>query len=119
MHPDAVTWAFLVNQELVLEVCRAKIYFFTFYTFDVSEIFCKRVVQPRSKYSYCIFLKELCLVSVCWILNNALAVFHVLCVFWFLYCVQLYHQYLAPYVVLSSKYILLYNVHGVSGESII
>ena len=27
------------------------------------------------------------------------------------------HQYLAPYAVLSSIYIYLYNVHGVSGES--
>ena len=26
----------------------------------------------RPKYSYCIFLKGLCWVSVCWILNNAL-----------------------------------------------
>ena len=41
-------------------------------TFDVSQIFWQRVVQPRPKYSYCILLKGLCWVSVCWILNNAL-----------------------------------------------
>ena len=46
-------------------------------------------------------------------------VFHVLDVFWFLFCAQLYHQYLAPYAVSSSKYKQLYNVHGVSGESAI
>ena len=59
--------------------------------------------QLKPKYSYCIFLKGLCWFSVCWILNNAL--FHVLGVFWFLFCVLLYHKYLSPYAVLSSKYI--------------
>ena len=28
-------------------------------------------------------------------------------VFWFLFCVMMYHQYLAPYAVLSSKYYIL------------
>ena len=37
---------------------------------SVSQIFWQRVVQTRPKYSYCIFLKGLCWVSVCWILNN-------------------------------------------------
>ena len=49
-----------------------KFEFFSFKTFDVSLIFWQRVVQTRPKYSYCIFLKGLCWVSVCWILNNAL-----------------------------------------------
>ena len=46
--------------------------FFSFNTFDVSRIFWQCVVQTRPKYSYCIFLRELCLVSVGWILNNPL-----------------------------------------------
>ena len=46
--------------------------FFSFNTFDVSQIFWQQVVQPRPKYSYCILLKGLYWVSVCWILNNAL-----------------------------------------------
>ena len=45
---------------------------FSFNTFDVSQIFWQRIVQTRPKYSYCISLKGLCWVSVCWILNNAL-----------------------------------------------
>ena len=44
--------------------------FFSFNTFDVSQIFWQRVEHPRPKYSYCIPLKGLCWVSVCWILNN-------------------------------------------------
>ena len=39
-------------------------------TLLMSVIFWQRVVQPRPKYSYCIFLKGLCWVSVCWILNK-------------------------------------------------
>ena len=49
-----------------------KFEFFSFNTFDVSQIFRQRVVQPRPKYIYCILLKGLCWVSVCWILNSAL-----------------------------------------------
>ena len=58
--------------------------FFTL-TLDVSEIFWQRVVQTRPKYSYCIFLKGLRWVSVCWILNNALC--SMSWVFSGLYCV--------------------------------
>ena len=36
-----------------------KFEFFSFNTFDVSQIFWQRVVQTRPKYSYCIFLKGL------------------------------------------------------------
>ena len=49
-----------------------KFEFFSFNTFDVSQIFRQRVVQLSPKYSDWIFLKGLCWVSVCWILNNAL-----------------------------------------------
>ena len=45
-----------------------KFEFFSFNTFDVSQIFWQRIVQTRLQYSYCIFLKGLCWVSVCWIL---------------------------------------------------
>ena len=89
----------LIKNELQKFV-ELKFEFFSLNTFDVSQIFWQRVVQPRPKCSYCILLKVLCWVSVCWILNNAL-----LDVFWFLYCATLCHQYLAPYAVLSSKYI--------------
>ena len=49
-----------------------KFEFFSFNTFDVSQIFWQRVVQQSPKYSYCILLKVLWWVSVCWILNHAL-----------------------------------------------
>ena len=60
-------------------LCQLKYEFFSFNTFDVFQIFWQRVVQPRPKYSYCIFLKGLCWVSVCWLLNNALC--SMFCVF--------------------------------------
>ena len=56
----------------VEELAELKFEFFSFNTFDVSQIFWQRVVQARPKYSYCILLKGFCWVSVCWILNNAL-----------------------------------------------
>ena len=66
------SWAVLAHQEWVPEICRAQIcQFYSFNTFYVSQIFWQRVVQPRPKYSYCILLKGLCWVSVCWILNHA------------------------------------------------
>ena len=43
--------------------------------------------------------------GLCLLRNAEHSVFHVLDVFWFLFCVPLYHQYLAPYAVLSFKYI--------------
>ena len=55
----------LIRKELQFE-------FFSFNTFNVPQIFCQCIVQTRPKYSYWIFLKELCWVSVCWIMNNAL-----------------------------------------------
>ena len=74
-----------------------KFEFFSFNTFDVSEIFWQRVVQTRPKYSYCIFLKGLCWVSACWILNNTLrSMSWVLCGFYFVpHCViNIFHNML-------------------------
>ena len=56
----------------VEKLVELKFEFFSFNTFDVSQIFWQRVIQARPKYSYCILLKGLCWVSVCWILNKAL-----------------------------------------------
>ena len=62
-------WLIRNGVETLVEL---KFEYFSFNTFDVSQIFWQRFVQPRPKYSYCILLKVLCWVSVCWILNNAL-----------------------------------------------
>ena len=62
-------WLIMNGIEKLVEL---KFEFLSFNTFDVSQIFWQRVVQPRPKYSYSILLKGLCWVSVCWILNNAL-----------------------------------------------
>ena len=71
---DAVTysWVFLAGQEWCRVTFELKFEFFSFNNLGVPQIFWQRVVQPRPKYSYCIFLKGLCWVSVRWILNNAL-----------------------------------------------
>ena len=61
----------LIRNELQIFV-ELKFEFLSFNTFDVSQIFWQRVVEPRPKYSYCILLKGLCWVSICWIQNNAL-----------------------------------------------
>ena len=45
---------------------------FEFFSFDLSQIFWQRVLQPRPNYSYCIFLKGLFWVSLCWVLNSVL-----------------------------------------------
>ena len=67
-----IVWHFwLIRNELQKHI-KIKYEFFSFNTFDVPQIFWQRVVQPRPKYSYCIILKGLCWVSICWILNNAL-----------------------------------------------
>ena len=68
---DTVGHFWLIRNELQ-KLVELKFEFFSFSTFDVSKIFWQRVVQPRPKYTCCIFLKGLCWVSVCWILNNAL-----------------------------------------------
>ena len=68
---DIVDHFWLIRNELQKFV-ELKFEFFSFNTLDVSQIFWQRVVQTRPKYSYCIFLKGFCWVSVCWILNNAL-----------------------------------------------
>ena len=97
---DIVGHFWLIRNELQkaqIEVC-------SFDTFDVSQIFWQRVVQPRPKYSYCILLKGLCWLFVCWIPNNALCSMSWM-FFGFLLCAPLCNQYLAPYAVLSSKYI--------------
>ena len=62
-------WLIRNGQEKLVEL---KFQFFSFNTFEVSQIFWQQVVQPRPKYSDCILLKGLCWVSVYWILNNAL-----------------------------------------------
>ena len=97
------SWAFLAGQEWCRETCRAQIFIFSFNTFDVSQTFWQQVVQLRPKYSYCTLLKWFCLVSVCWVLSNALC--SMPWMFSGFYCAQLCHQYLAPYAMLSSKYI--------------
>ena len=68
---DIVGHFWLIRNELQ-KLDELKFEFFNVNTFDVSQIFWQRVVQPTLKYSYCILLKGLCWVSVCWILNNAL-----------------------------------------------
>ena len=65
---DIVGHFWLVRNELQKFV-ELKFDFLSFNTFDVSQIFWQRVVQPRPKYSYCILLKGLCWVSVCRILT--------------------------------------------------
>ena len=71
--PDAVTqlgifgWSGMVSRNLSSSNLN-----FSVLTLLMSQIFWQRVVQPRPKYSYCILLKVLCWVSICWILNNAL-----------------------------------------------
>ena len=66
------SWTFLLIRNELQKFVELKFEFFSFNTFDVSQIFSQRVVQPRPKYSYCIFLQGLCWVSVCWMLNDAL-----------------------------------------------
>ena len=68
---DTLGHFWLIRNELQ-KLVELKFEFFSFNTFDVSQIFWQRVVQLRPKYSYCILVKGLCWVSVCWILNNAL-----------------------------------------------
>ena len=67
---DIIGHFWLIRNELQ-KFIELKFELFSFNTFNVSQIFWQRVVQTRPKYSYCIFLKGLCWVSVCWILNNA------------------------------------------------
>ena len=92
---DIVGHFWLIRNELQ-KLDELKFEFFSFNTFDVSQIFWQPVVQPRPKYSYCIFLKGLCWVSVCCILNNVLC--SMSCVFsaWFLYCanINIWHHML-------------------------
>ena len=70
-YGDIVEDFWLIGNELQ-KLEEFKFQFFTFHTFDVSQIFWQWVVQPNPKYSYCILLKGLCWVSDCWILNNTL-----------------------------------------------
>ena len=70
-YGDIVRHFWLIRNELQ-KLVELKFEFFSLNTFNVSQIFLQCVVQPRPKYSYCIFIKGLCWVSVCWILNNAL-----------------------------------------------
>ena len=94
-----------------------KLEFFSFNT-SMSQIFWPRVVQPRPKYSYCIFLKGLCWVSVCRVLNNTLCsmswVFFV-----FILCLIVPLIFGTICCAIFQIYIIIYNVHGVSKESVI
>ena len=67
-----IVWHFRLIRNQLQKFVELKFELFSFNTFDVSQIFWQRIVQPRPKYSYCIFLNGFCWVSVCWILNNAL-----------------------------------------------
>ena len=69
---DIVAIFFMPIRNEIWKFVELKLKFFSFNTFDVSQIFWQRVAQPGHKHSYAIFLKGLCFVSVCWILNNAL-----------------------------------------------
>ena len=98
---DIVGYFWLIRNELQKFV-RLKVEFFSFNTFNVSQIFWQWVIQTRPKYSYCIFLKGLCWVSVCWILNNPLCSMSL--VFSGFYFVnQCAINIWSPYAVLSSK----------------
>ena len=68
---DLVGYFGLIRNELQ-KLDAQKFEFFSFITFDVSQIFWQQVVQQSPKHSYCLFLKGLCRVSVCWVLNNTL-----------------------------------------------
>ena len=94
------SWAFLAHQEWTLEICRAQIWIFQFSHFRcLSEILatgCSSEAQTQLLYFLIGTLMGFCLLDI---------VFHVLCVFCFLFCVPFCHQYLAPHAVLFSKYI--------------
>ena len=68
---DIVGNFWLIRNELQKFV-EFKFELFSVNTFDVFQIFWQWVVRTRPKYRYWIFLKGLCWVSVCWIVNNAL-----------------------------------------------
>ena len=68
---DIVGHFWLIRNELQ-KLIELKFEFFSFNTFDVSQIFWQRVVQRWPKYSYCLLLKGFSWVSVFWILNDAL-----------------------------------------------
>ena len=73
LHDAVTVGQFWLIRNKLQKIVELKFEFLSFNTFDVSQLFCQRIVQTRPKYSYCIFLKGLCWVSVCWILNNALS----------------------------------------------
>ena len=66
------SWAFLAHQEWAPETCQAQILIFQFLHFRRLSDILATSCTTEAKYSYCILLKGLCWVSVCWILNNAL-----------------------------------------------
>ena len=89
---------------------------FSVLTLDVSPIFWQRVVQPRPKYSYCIFLKGLCWVSVCWVMNNSqCSISGMFSTFYFVpHCANnIWHHICC---VVFQIYIIIYNFHVVSIE---
>ena len=102
----AVSWLVILGWSRMISsdfLSSCKFEFSSFNTFDVTQIYKQRVVQARPKHRNCISLKWLSWVSVCCQLITNLV--RVLDGLWFLFCAPLYHLYLAPCVVLSSKYI--------------
>ena len=111
------SWAILAQKELVSEICPAHIKFFTVLTFLISLRYLGRV-HKQSSNNYCIYMKGLCWVSVCWLLYNTLYVFFVFNVFWFLFCAPLYHLHLGQeYAGLPNPW--YEHVHIICGGSII
>ena len=62
---DDIVWHFWLIRNGLEKRVELKFEVFSFNTLDVSQIFWKRVVQPRPKYSDCILLKGLWWISVC------------------------------------------------------
>ena len=113
---DIVGNVWLIRNELQKFV-ELKFEFLNFNTFDVFQIFWQRVAQPRPKYSYCIFLKGLCWVSVCWILNKALC--SMTWMFSGFYFVSHFTIYIWHNMLWYFSNIYTYNFHGDTWESII
>ena len=72
--PDAVTWLGIFDSsEMSSRNLSSSNLNFSVLTLSMSlRYFGNKLYKRGRKYSYCIFLKGLCWVSVCWILNSAL-----------------------------------------------
>ena len=89
---------FKLNRMSSRNLSRSKIEFFSFISFDVSQIFMERVVQARNKHSAG-KVRCFCLLGI--LLHTAV---HLLDGLWFLFCAPLYRLYLASCVELSFIY---------------